>query len=223
MGEYPIWLRITCFVLFSFLALFPFFLTSRRIGYLWIVSLVWGALCFGSVYLVQMPIQSYIGELFLGSDVPNRVRLFFLILPSGIVQEFFKALLPIALISIFSKSVSPKRLLGPLSGAGFGITEAILLVGIARAPIGLVAIIERFSAMLFHIGATSIAVGEGNIKRIVWALPAMMLAHSVWNFLSIVLMQKIGVVHVEIFIGVVGLGVWLIAGIDNFKGAKIEK
>jgi hypothetical protein len=219
MDNIPSWLRIAIFLIAASGALLPFLIKLKKTGAGIFIAFVWGILSFWSVYLIQVPIQSWLTSLFVGSSVPIGARTFILVLPSGIVQEFFKALVPIVLIVFAGGFGSSRKLLGPASGAGFGIAEAVVLVGISNFPIGIIAVIERISAMVFHIGICSIAVSGGKLKKIKWTLPLAMLVHSVWNYTAIVLMSKMSLYFLEGFIAVVAFAVWGIS-IYLFKKEK---
>ena len=214
----PVWIRIVFFGIAAAVALLPFFLRSRKIGFGWLVALVWGALSFSSVYIVQIPVQKDITSALVGSGFPQWARSALYILPSGVIQEFAKALFPIMLLLVGLRLGTSRKFWGPAAGAGFALTEAVIIVGIISAPVGTIALVERFSATIFHVGMCSLAVGEGRLRRFVWGLPMAMLVHSFWNYVAVSLIGKIGYWPLEAVIGAGALIVWGIAIKLSWKG-----
>ncbi len=189
-------------------------------GFGWILALLWGGVSFAAVFYIQMPIQSALGDAILGSELPIWLRNLILIAPSGVVQEFFKALLPVTLLLIGLRIGTSRNLLGPFAGAGFGLVEAIILVGLYSGDIGWAAIAERASAIFFHVGLTSIAVGSGNWRRILWGLPFAMLLHSLSNFAAVFYMKSLGVLGTELLIAAVAFTIWCLSNLLYGKGKE---
>ncbi len=180
-------------------------------GFGWIIALLWGGLSFGSVYLIQMPLQKWLGGILMGTDIEVWLRSLIIVGPSGIIQEFSKALLPILLIVLGARIGTSKNLFGPFAGVGFALTEAVILVGLHPADIGWIAIVERASAIIFHVGLCSIAVGGGKGRRIAWGLPLAMLLHGLCNYAAVFLLRPFGVNTIEIVIGAIALATWALS------------
>ncbi|HHS50713.1 MAG TPA: YhfC family intramembrane metalloprotease [candidate division Zixibacteria bacterium] len=217
---FPIPLRLAIFATAGFLAVLPFVLRNRRMGWGWLIALVWGGLSFYSIHLVQVPLQGKLQRAIVGSDLAMWLRNFIIIAPSGVVQEFFKALVPVILIAGGLRIGTDKKLFASFAGVGFGLVESVLLVELLPVELGWIAIIERISTIFFHTALTTIAVGGGKAGKIAWGLPLAMLAHSLVNFVAVFYMQKIGIVWIEVIIGVVALASWVLSIIFYSKGDK---
>ena len=207
----PQWIRFVSFLAFASIAITPFILRARKIGFGWLISLFWGAIAVYSIKLIQIPIQQAITEALVGTDFPIWIRMIFYLFPSGLVQEIAKAILPAVLIIAGIRLGTSKTLIGPAAGAGFGVAEAIWLVGLHTGNIGAVALVERLSAIIFHTGASAIAVGGGNARRISWGLPIAIIAHSLLNYMAVSLVDYGGIWNLEIIIGLFGIIVWIAA------------
>lgn len=206
--DFQIPLRLTIFALAGFLTILPFVISNKRFGYGWIVALCWGGLSFGAIYLFQIPLQSAITKAILGSELPIWIRSFVVIAPSGIIQEFFKALLPMILIAIGWRIGTSKNLFGPFAGVGFGLVEAVILVGLHPSDIGWIAIVERIFAITFHVGLTTLAVSAGRFRKALWGLPIAILLHSLINFFAIYYARTLSMIWLEVIIAFISLVVW---------------
>ncbi|MGC9316272.1 MAG: YhfC family glutamic-type intramembrane protease [bacterium] len=208
MADVPQWLRFVSFLTAASIALTPFLIGARKIGFGWLLALFWGAVSLYSIRLVQIPIQSVITSAMIGSNLPQWARTAFYIFPSGLVQEIAKWILPGTFLMLGVKLGTSEKLYGPAAGAGFGIAEAVWLVGLHSSAIGWVAVVERFTAILFHTGATALAVGGGKPKRMIWGLPLAILLHSLYNYIAITYMNKVNIWTLELIIGVMSLILW---------------
>jgi len=202
---------------------------------LWIIAVISAFLTWTAIAFVQVPLQSWAGQALFHIWSQQTLTKWILlaaipqILLSGIVQEAAK-LIPVYLFWWRSKkSFTPKfgLIAGALSGAGFGIFEAVWahnqifasgwawhLVG----TYGFVAILgfwERFFSVAFHIAASAL-VGYGLAKHKGWQyyLIAAFL-HGLMNY-SVVLLQTNHLTSVqdEIFTAILavlvtGVVLWL--------------
>lgn len=182
--------------------------------------MLFGGAAFAAVYYLQMPLQSAMAKPLLGSDIPMWLRNLIIVFPSGVIQEFFKMLVPMILLLVGLKLGTSKNLFGPFAGAGFGLVEAVMIVGFYPGEIGLAAIGERASAIFFHVGLTSIALGGGSFKKIAWGLPIAMLLHSLLNFFAVFYFKSLGVLWSEVIIGGFALIIWIAANILYGKGKE---
>lgn len=215
MIVYPIWVRICSFIGIALLGLFPFLGKKHKIGWAWIIPFTGGALALLSVYYIQIPVQELITKAITGSDLSMSFRMFLYILPSGIIQEFFKVLIPLIFLGFISNLKLPEDLWGPFAGAGFGLAEAIYIVGLSNQPIGQVALVERFTAIIFHIALSTIAINRIKLSKLIWTLPLAMILHSLFNYLAISAMKNMNLWEMEAIIGIFALGLWLVAIIVN--------
>lgn len=221
MDAIPQWLRFVGFLASASIALTPFLVRAKKIGWGWLISLFWGAIALFSVRLFQIPIQEAINSVLIGSNVPSWARMAFYIAPSGLIQEISKALLPALFILMGVKMGTSKGLYGPAAGAGFGIAEAVWLVGLSPGNIGAIAMVERLSAIIFHASATSIAIGGGKPRKMLWGLPLAIVLHSLYNYIAVSLMNKTDFWTLEAIIGVLSLLIWVFA-IFNSKSKDQE-
>lgn len=202
---------------------------------LWIVGFMSAFLTWTAIAFIQIPLQNWIGEILLYfwdqviitkwlmiAGIPQ-------ILLSGLVQEGAK-LVPI----IFywwrnGWNFTPRfgLIVGAVSGAGFGIFEAIWVHNTIFSSgwtwstvetsgfLALLGFWERFFSIAFHIAVSALA-GYGLAKHKGWQfyLIASFL-HGATNY-SVLLLQKgiLTVIQVEIYIAVLalvitGIALWL--------------
>ena len=203
-----------------------------RRPWLW-VAVVAAALLFPlSIAWIQVPIQNGLSQLWqslLSREVIRRYALIVYgptILASGVVQEAVKLLIAMRRLGA-QHDPRGGLAVGAASGAGYGGLEAfwalnaVLSVGWSwgtvqlAGPAALLPFIERFLAVPFHIGATSLAAyghATGRTWRF-WLLAAGL--HSLTNY-SVVLLQM-GVLNawsLEVWVGLVslatvGVALWL--------------
>jgi hypothetical protein len=211
MEAVPYWMRFVVFLFAASIALTPFLISSRKIGFGWLISLFWGAVSLFSIHLLQVPLQNFLTSAIVGSNIPMWARTAIVIFPSGLIQEIAKAVLPAILIATKARLGTSSKLYGPAAGAGFGIAEAIWLVGLHPGAIGAVAILERFFVIIFHTGLTALAVGGGKSKRIYWGLPAAIIIHAGLNYTAVSLISTIDIWSLEIIIAAVSLAVWIVS------------
>jgi RsiW-degrading membrane proteinase PrsW (M82 family) len=195
---------------------------------LWLIGLVSALFTWVAVAFVQIPLQLLTGQALhhfwnqielarwlLLAGIPQ-------ILLSGLVQEAAK-LLPVAVYWWRrGKAISPRTglVIGAISGAGFGIFEAIWVHNTIFASgwtwqavsvsgfSAVLGFLERFFCVSFHIGACALA-GYGLATRRGWRFYLLAaLLHAVMNY-SVALVQKgiLTSVQVEIYIAVVTLAI----------------
>ena len=172
---------------------------------LWVVAVVSAVLTWTAIAFVQDPLQSWYGQAlnhFWNQATIERWMLLAgipLVLLSGLVQEAFK-LAPVLVYWWHNgKRFTPKfgLIVGAVSGAGFGIFEAIwvhnqiFVSGVSWSLLGdsWLGLWERFFSVAFHI-ALSALTGYGLAKRKGWQfyLIAAFL-HGLMNY-SIILIEK---------------------------------
>ncbi len=189
---------------------------------LWAVAAVSAILTWSAVAFVQIPLQYwYVDAIkhFWGSaDISSWYLLiaFPLVLLSGLVQEAAK-LVPTLFIWWRSKrSLTPKMglIIGAVSGAGFGVFEAIwvhnqiFVNGISRAVVSdyALGLWERIFAVAFHIAASALT-GWGIAKRKGWLFYVIAaFLHGIVNY-SVILIQdnKMTAVQSEIYLTVIAV------------------
>jgi RsiW-degrading membrane proteinase PrsW (M82 family) len=174
-----------------------------------IVGIISAFLTWAGIAFIQIPLQNWTGQVLLHFWNPVVLSQWLLaagiptILLSGLVQEGTK-LAPVVLCWLADNrklDVKTGLLIGAISGAGFGIFEAIWVHNTMFAAgwtwqvvqvngiIGLIGFWERFFAVGFHIAAGALA-GYGLAKGAGWQfyLIAAFL-HGALNY-GVVLLQK---------------------------------
>ena len=156
------------------------------------------------IVLVQIPLQTALGRwVMAGVATANQAVLALpVILLSGFVQEPAKLLVALAGIlpaglglaapagrapaeRLRREAVRRAILLGAVAGAGFGAFEAALFL--SRVGVAAPAVIERVSAVLFHLSLTGIAVyfwTFGPVKGLA-ALGGVSLIHGLVNYVAV--------------------------------------
>ena len=199
---------------------------------LWLVAIVSAFLTWTAIAFIQIPLQGWTGQILTHFwDQFTLLRWLLLagipsILLSGLVQEGAK-LVPVGFYWWRNHwSFTPKfgLIAGAVSGAGFGVFEAIWVHNTIFASgwtwsmvetggfLALLGFWERFFTVAFHTAVSALA-GYGLAKRLGWQfyLIASFL-HGATNY-SVVLLQKglLTSVQVEIYIGVLAIAVTALA------------
>lgn len=188
---------------------------------LWIVGIVSALLTWAAIAFIQIPLQSLAGQALLYFWSQGTIIRWLLlagipsILLSGLVQEGAKLVPVVFYWRRYQQHFTPKfgLIAGAVSGAGFGIFEAIWVhntifsSGWTLAAIqtgGFMALLgfwERFFTVGFHIGVSALA-GYGLAKGKGWQfyLIAAFL-HGLVNY-SVILIQArvLTMIQVEIYI-----------------------
>jgi RsiW-degrading membrane proteinase PrsW (M82 family) len=204
----------------------------RERSALWLVALVSAIVTWTAIAFVQIPLQTWTGQALLHSWDQETLQRWLLlagipaILLSGLVQEAAK-LLPVAVYWVRSnRTWSPKLglLVGAVSGAGFGIFEAvwvhntILSSGWTWATVdangwtALLGFIERFFAVGLHIGASALA-GYGLARRLGWQFYLIAAGlHGLANY-GVVLLQKgvLDTIQLEVYVAVIAVAIAVVA------------
>lgn len=232
MSPGSVLIGVTIGVVFGAIWLIPYWPPMVRRPGLWAVGAVSALLTWTAISFVQIPLQSWAGQTLLYFwDQTTLTRWLLLaglpqILLSGLVQEGAK-LVPVVFYRWRNDwSLTPKSGLvaGAVSGAGFGVFEAIWVHNTmfssgwtwhaveASGPVALLGFWERFFSLAFHIGVSAVA-GYGLAKRLGWRfyLVASFL-HGATNY-SVILLQKgfLTSIQVEIYIAVIAAAVTAIA------------
>jgi RsiW-degrading membrane proteinase PrsW (M82 family) len=201
-----------------------------RSRWLWLAVVAAAILFPFSIAWIQVPIQSLVLAL-LGTSI-NRYLLLAglpIVFVSGLVQESIKLLVAIGCMRFFGRRQEALTGLafGAASGAGYGGFEAfwvfnsIFASGITLAavqlagPLALLGFVERFFAVLFHVGAAALS-GYGYATGRVWRFLFLAIAlHTLANY-SILVNEAglIGSIGIEIWaavisIATIGAALWL--------------
>jgi hypothetical protein len=201
---------------------------------LWLVAVTSAFITWTAIAFIQIPLQSWTGQALLLAWNQTTLTQWLLlaaipqILLSGLVQEATK-LLPLLYFRWRGNLTSPESglIMGAVSGAGFGVFEAIWvhntilasgwswsLVAIHGFP-ALLGFVERFTSIGLHISVSALA-GYGLATHRGWRFYFIASAlHGLTNY-AVVLIQK-GVLSgtgAEIYIGVItpivaGVALWL--------------
>jgi RsiW-degrading membrane proteinase PrsW (M82 family) len=211
----------------------------------WLVLILGAAVFAPCIAWMQVPLQSWITNLLLGSFGEDTLMKFIyltaipIILLSGIVQEGAK-MVPTVLYWFYKgRSIEPKLglTIGAMAGAGFGIVEAqwvnnmIFSSGWTLAAAqtagfsGFMGLWERFFTVALHISLGALS-GWGLAKGWGWQFYLIAaLIHSISNY-SIILVQtgQITDIQIEIFIAVIAVILFgTIAFLRWRKSNSIEK
>ncbi len=199
---------------------------------LWVVGIASALLTWTAIAFIQIPLQSWAGQALLHFWNQSTLTQWLLVagipqvLLSGVVQEAAK-LVPVGLYLRRNHwSLTPRfgLIAGAVSGAGFGVFEAVWVHNTIFASgwtwsvvgtSGLLALLgfwERFFSVAFHIAVSALS-GYGLAKRQGWRfyLIASFL-HGATNY-SIILLRKglLTAIQVEIYIAVIAAGVNVLA------------
>jgi uncharacterized membrane protein YhfC len=203
-------------------------LAGRRLGrpWLWVIVSL-GALLFPvSIAWIQVPIQQGLNKLWVSRfPVPTIERFLLLFgLPSivvaGLVQEVVKFGIGIAGLYLIGERRTPRAglAMGAAAGAGYGGMEAfwvfnqIFAAGFTLGTIqlagmaALTGFIERFFAVMFHIGVASVATyGYASGRPWRFLLIAIGL-HSLADYTAVLLQAGVlGVTGVEIIVAIIAV------------------
>lgn len=223
---------VTIGVVFGAIWLTPYWPPMVKKPGLRVVGAVSAFLTWTAIAFIQIPLQGWVGQaLHYSWDQITLTRWLLVaglpqILLSGLVQEGAK-LVPVVFYRWRNHShFTPKfgLVAGAVSGAGFGVFEAIWAHNTIFSSgwtwntvetSGLVALLgfwERFFSLAFHIGVSAVA-GYGLAKRLGWQfyLIASFL-HGATNY-SVILLQKgfLTNVQVEIYIAIIAAAVTAVA------------
>jgi len=199
---------------------------------LWLVGIVSAFLTWTAIAFVQIPLQSWAGQALLHFWDQRTLTHWLLlagipqILLSGLVQEGAK-LVPVVFYWWRNHwSFTPKfgLIVGAVSGAGFGVFEAIWVHNTIFASgwtwgtveasgfLALLGFWERFFSVAFHIAVSALA-GYGLAKRLGWQLYLVAsFLHGVTNY-SVILLQArlLTSIQVEIYIAVLAIAISAVA------------
>ena len=200
--------------------------TGRRVlkkPVLWIVAVVSALLTWTAIAFIQVPLQNWTGQtLVYFWDQGTLIKWLLLagipqVLLSGLVQEGAK-LVPVGFYWLrHNRNLTPKfgLIIGAVSGAGFGVFEAIWVHNSVLAAgwtwqavtingfMGILPWFERFFAVGMHTAVSALA-GYGLAKGLGWQFYLISsFLHGLTNY-SIVLLQKglLTPVQIEIYIAV---------------------
>jgi RsiW-degrading membrane proteinase PrsW (M82 family) len=218
--------------IFGAIWLAPYGLTVFKKRWAWAVAAGGALLTWAAIAFIQVPLQSLTGQALLSFwDQATLMRWLLLagipqILLSGLVQEAAKLIPVIIYWMRNNKSLAAGSGLvaGAVSGAGFGVFEAIWVhntifasgwtLGTIQTS-GLTALLgfwERFFTVGFHIAVSALA-GYGLAKRRAWQFYlATALLHGLANY-SVVLLQSglLTAVQVEMLIAAISVMVYVAA------------
>ena len=204
---------------------------AKRPG-LWLVGIISAFLTWTAIAFVQIPLQGWTGQALLHFwDQITLIRWLLLagipqILLSGLVQEGAK-LVPVILYwwrNNWNFTSKFGLIAGAVSGAGFGVFEAIwihntiFLSGWTWSTVetsGFLALLgfwERFFSIAFHIAVSALA-GYGLAKRLGWQFYLIAsILHGATNY-SVILLQKgmLTAVQVEAYIAILAAAITAVA------------
>ena len=189
---------------------------------LWVVAVVSAILTWSAVAFVQIPLQYWYGDgisHFLSQTVILRWYLmaaFPLVLLSGLVQEAAKLVPTLVCWWRSKRTLTPKMglVIGAVSGAGFGVFEAIwvhnqiFVNGVSWSVVDNYALglWERIFAVAFHV-AVSALTGWGIAKRKGWLFYIIAaFLHGIVNY-SVILIDdnKMTATQSEIYLTVIAV------------------
>ena len=189
---------------------------------LWVVAAVSAILTWTAVSFMQIPLQYWYGQginHFLSQTVILRwylIAAFPLVLLSGLVQEAAKLVPTLVCWWRSKRSLTPKMglIIGAVSGAGFGVFEAIwvhnqiFVNGVSWSVVDNYALglWERVFAVAFHIAASALT-GWGIAKRKGWLFYIIAAClHGFVNY-SIILIDdgKMTSIQSEIYLTVIAV------------------
>jgi RsiW-degrading membrane proteinase PrsW (M82 family) len=219
-------------IAFGAIWLTPYWPPIVRKRGLWVVGAVSAFFTWTAIAFIQIPLQGWTGQV-LGHFWGQFVLLQWLLLAgipqillSGLVQEGAK-LVPVIFYwwrNHWSFTPTFGLIVGAVSGAGFGVFEAVWVHNTIFASgwtwgtvetsgfMALLGFVERFFTVGFHIAVASLA-GYGLAKRMGWQFYLVAsLLHGATNY-SVILSQKglLTSVQVEIYVAVLAVAVAALA------------
>ena len=132
-----------------------------------------GCLSVASVFLIQVPIQQALSKTTLMFTPLAFPKALLLAMVAGFVQELFKALPPFI--------IEDKVIGGVVSGLGFGMTEAVLILvnAIILHSLSSVVLLERFFAIIFHVSSTGIVMWGYTKKKFILSYLIISIIHGI--------------------------------------------
>ena len=219
-------------VVFGAIWLTPYWPPMAKRRGLWLVGIVSAFLTWTAIAFIQIPLQGWAGQA-LGHFWGQFILLRWLLLASipgillsGLIQEGAK-LVPVVFYwwrNYWSFTPTFGLIAGAVSGAGFGVFEAVWVHNTIFASgwtwgtvetsgfLALLGFVERFFSVAFHISLSALA-GYGLAKRLGWQFYLIAsLLHGAGNY-SVILLQKglLTSVRVEIYIAVLATMVTAVA------------
>jgi RsiW-degrading membrane proteinase PrsW (M82 family) len=202
-------LSIILGLIFGAIWLTPYWPPTLRKPRIWIVGVVSAFFTWIAIAFIQIPLQTWTGEALIYFWNQNTLNDWLLlagipqILLSGLVQEGAK-LVPVVFYWWRShKTLDPKfgLILGAISGAGFGVFEAVWVHNSIFAAgwtwqvvemngfTGILGFWERFFSLGFHVAVTALA-GYGLARGLGWQFYLIAsLLHGLLNY-SVILLQR---------------------------------
>jgi RsiW-degrading membrane proteinase PrsW (M82 family) len=197
-----------------------------------VVGIVSAILTWTAIAFVQIPLQSWTGQALLRFWSQATLAKWLLlagipqVLLSGLVQEAAKLVPVLWYWGRNNRSFTPKfgLIVGAVSGAGFGVFEAVWVHNTIFASgwtwaavetsgvLALLGFIERFFAVGFHVAASAL-VGYGLAKRMTWRFYLISsVLHGLINY-GVILLQKglLTSVQVEVYIAVLAVAMTAVA------------
>ncbi len=219
-------------IVFGAIWLTPYWPPMVKRPGLWFVGIVSAFLTWTAIAFIQIPLQSWAGRALLHFWDQRTLTQWLLlagiphILLSGLVQEGAK-LVPVVFYWWRNHwSFTPKfgLIAGAVSGAGFGVFEAIWVHNTIFASgwtwgtvetngfLALLGFWERFFSVAFHIAVSALA-GYGLARRLGWRfyLIASFL-HGVTNY-SVLLLQSrlLTSIQVDLYIAILAVSITTVA------------
>jgi len=160
-----------------------------------------GCLSFASVFLIQVPIEQALSKTTLMFTPLTFPKALLVAMVAGFVQELFKALPPFI--------IEDKVIGGVLSGLGFGMTEAVLMLVnvISLHSLSSVGLLERFFAIIFHLSSTGIVMWGYKKKKFILSYLVISIIHGITDtFAALYQFGKINLIVGELIAALVSVG-----------------
>jgi len=231
----PDWRSVTLALAFALLWIVPLGRGWLRSRWFWLAAAIAAALFPFSIAWVQVPAQQALNAMWTGILEMQTIRQYLPLVASpslavaSAVQESVKLLVAIMALRGLGQSRNPSAgvALGAAAGAGYGAFEAFWVFNLvfgsgwswAAVQLGgiqaLLAFIERFVTVPFHIGSAALA-GYGFATGRPWRFWLLAVAlHTVANYSTIAVQAGlIDYVSVEVWVAAVavvtiGFALWL--------------
>ncbi|MDZ4724306.1 MAG: hypothetical protein SGI97_10445 [candidate division Zixibacteria bacterium] len=185
---------------YSIIAIAAFFLfTGKKIAVREAgIALIIGLLLFLPVIWTLVPLQKYLINKMILSAIRDGESIYLLSLLPAFVGGVLQEILKLASSALFQKLKSVKNyrlsLIGAVTGAGFGLAEAIYLTVGMITPLFSMNLLERSFLVLFHT-ATSALLGSSlalkNVKAVTQMLALTIAVNLVLRYLPVLVQQKI--------------------------------